>query len=410
MQALDPLKVGAELQPRRKIRMAHLVSHPVQYLVPIYREISRDPNIDLTVYFYSDESLGKHYDEDFHSEFEWSTPLLGGYKHEFLPSSKGKPTNRLLDWPNWDILGEVFRQRYDVLWVNSYIGTNAWIARFAAMWSRTPIFFRDDTNLLTPRPLWKRIVKNIFLRNFLRGTGALYVGQESKRYWTFYGIPSRRQFFSPHCVDNEYWSSKYRELAPQRAEIRKRFGILDDAPVILFCAKFIPKKQPLLMLKAFAKVREQTPCWLLMVGDGPLRGDVERTIREMGIENVVLPGFQNQDELPLAYTAADVFVLPSAFNETWGLVVNEAMNFALPIVVSDRVGCSKDLVRDGWNGFTVSYVDETELAARLKELVSSPELRATFGRNSAELIKQYTVKSCASGIVQAGCSSTSVVT
>jgi glycosyltransferase involved in cell wall biosynthesis len=289
--------------------------------------------------------------------------------------------------------------------VNSYIGSNALIARFAAMWSRTPIFFRDDTNLLTPRPLWKRIVKNIFLRNFLRGTGALYVGEESKRYWTFYGIPTGRQFFSPHCVDNDYWSSKFRELAPQRAEIRKKLGILDDAPVILFCAKFIPKKQPLMMLEAFAQVREQLPCWLLMAGDGPLHEDVKKKISEAGIKNVILTGFLNQDELPLAYTAADIFTLPSAFNETWGLVVNEAMNFALPIVVSDRVGCGGDLLRKGWNGFSFSYRSGNELAARLKELVSSRELRAEFGRNSAELIKKYTVKNCANGIVQAGCSS-----
>jgi glycosyltransferase involved in cell wall biosynthesis len=409
MLAPDSPKVSSDPQPR-KIRMAHLVAHPVQYLVPIYREIGRNPDIDFTVYFYSDESLGKHFDEGFDREFQWSTPLLGGYKHEFLPSSKGKPINRLIGWPNWDILGELRRQRYDVLWVNSYIGTNAWIARLGAMWSHTPIFFRDDTNLLTPRPLWKRAVKNILLRNFLRGTGALYVGEESKRYWTFYGIPSRRQFFSPHCVDNEYWSSKARELAPRRAEIRKKFGICDDAPVILFCAKFIPKKQPLMLLNAFARVREQLPCWLLMVGDGPLRGDVERRVREAGIENVILPGFLNQDELPSAYTAADVFTLPSAFDETWGLVVNEAMNFGLPIVVSDRVGCNKDLLRPGWNGYCISHVDEVELAERLKDLVESPDKRAEFGRNSAELIKKYTVSRCASGIVQAGRSSVALNT
>jgi glycosyltransferase involved in cell wall biosynthesis len=390
--------------------MAHLVAHPVQYLVPIYREIGRHSDIDLTVYFYSDASLGTHFDAGFHREFAWSTPLLGGYKHEFLPSSKGKPVNTPIDWPNWDILGEVLRQRYDVLWVNSYVGTNAWIARLGAMWSHTPIFFRDDTNLLTPRPFWKRIVKNIFLRNFLRGAGALYVGEESKRYWTFYGVPARRQFFSPHCVDNEYWSSRARELAPRRREIREKFGIVDDSPVILFCAKFIPKKQPLMLLNAFARVREQLPCWLLMVGDGPLRGDVERTVRDAGIKNVILAGFQNQDELPLAYTAADVFTLPSAFNETWGLVVNEAMNFALPIIVSDRVGCGKDLLREGWNGYGFSHADEMELAARLKELVSSPKKRAEFGRNSAELIKQYTVTHCASGIVQAGRSSVAITT
>jgi glycosyltransferase involved in cell wall biosynthesis len=386
-----------------KVRVAHLVSHPVQYLVPVYREISKNPDVDLTVYFYSDTSIGKHFDVEFGREFEWSTPLLGGYKYRFLPSSKGKQTGKTFEWPNWDVLAEVIRQQYDVIWINSYIGTNAWFARFAALLSGTPVFFRDDTNLLSPRPFWKRALKSIFLRNFLRGTWALYVGEEARRYWTFYGIPAQRLFFSPHCVDNEFWSSKARELAPRRTEIRRSLGVDDDAPVILFCGKFIPKKQPLMLLSAYSTVRKELPCWLVMVGDGSLRIDIETQIRESGIANTILPGFLNQDELPFAYTAADIFVLPSAFYETWGLVVNEAMNFGMPVVVSDKVGCGKDLVKDGWNGFVFPHTDERQLADRLRRLVKDAALRKEFGKNSAKLIADYTVENCAKGIVRAGC-------
>jgi glycosyltransferase involved in cell wall biosynthesis len=387
----------------RKLRVAHLVSHPVQYLAPIYREISKSQEIDFTVYFYSDSSLGKHFDAEFGREFEWSTPLLGGYKYRFLPSSKGKPTGKIFEWPNWDLLQEVMRENYDVVWINSYIGTNACIARIAAFVAGVPVFFRDDTNLLTPRPLWKRILKNILLRNFLRGTWALCVGEENRRYWKFYGIPAERLFFSPHCVDNDFWSSKARELAPTRRQIRQSFGIDDDSPVILFCGKFIPKKQPLKLLAAFSMVRKEMPCWLLMVGDGQLRAEVEEQIRGGGIENTVLPGFLNQNELPLAYTAADIFVLPSAFHETWGLVTNEAMNFSLPVVVSDQVGCGKDLVKEGWNGYTFAHDDETQLAYFLKRLVQDAAAREEFGRNSAKLVADYSVAICSTAIVRAVC-------
>jgi glycosyltransferase involved in cell wall biosynthesis len=386
-----------------KVRVAHLISHPVQYLVPVYREISKHPDVDLTVYFYSDTSIGKHFDAEFGREFEWSTPLLGGYKYRFLPSSKGKQTGKTFEWPNWDVLAEVVRQQYDVIWINSYIGTNAWFVRIAALLSGTPVFFRDDTNLLSPRPFWKRALKAIFLRNFLRGTWALYVGEEARRYWKFYGIPAQRLFFSPHCVDNDFWSSKARELAPRRTEIRRSLGIDDDSPVILFCGKFIPKKQPLMLLSAFSTVRKEVPCWLVLVGDGNLRVEIEERIRESGITNTILPGFLNQDELPFAYTAADIFVLPSAFYETWGLVVNEAMNFSLPVVVSDKVGCGKDLVKDGWNGFIFPHTDERQLADRLRQLVKDAALRKEFGKNSAALIANYTVENCANGIVRAGC-------
>jgi glycosyltransferase involved in cell wall biosynthesis len=379
------------------------VSHPIQYLVPIYQEISKRHDIEFTAYFYSDSSIGRHFDVDFGTEFEWSTPLLDGYNHRLLSSAKGKPLGKALVWPNWDLLVEVFRRQYDVIWINSYIGANAFLARLAAFFAGTPVFFRDDTNLLTPRPLWKRVVKDMLLRNFLRGTWAFYVGEENRRYWQSYGIPKERLFFSPHCVDNDFWASKARELAPKRNEIRHTFGIIDDAPVILFCGKFIPKKQPLKLLSAFSTVRQAVHCWLLMVGDGHLRTEVEQRVRESGIQGTVLPGFLNQNELPLAYTAADIFVLPSAYNETWGLVVNEAMNFRLPIVVSDQVGCSRDLVKEGWNGYSFAHQDERQLADVLLELVSDPAMRQEFGGNSASLIGEYSIENCATGIIKGGC-------
>jgi glycosyltransferase involved in cell wall biosynthesis len=395
---------------KKKVRIAHLVSHPVQYLVPVYRELSKSPDIDFTVYFFSDTSLGKHFDAEFGREFAWSTELLGGYNYKFLPSSKGKSTGQRFEWPNWDVLAEVRRQHYDVIWINSYMGTNAFLARLGALFSGTPVFFRDDTNLLTPRPFWKRAFKNLFLRPFLRGTWAFYVGEENKRYWNFYGVPPRRLFFSPHCVDNDYWSSKAIELAPRRPQIRQSLGISDDRPVILFCAKFIPKKQPLKLLQAFEIVRRRVSCWLLMVGDGYLKESVEREIVERHVQDVVLAGFLNQDELPLAYTAGDVFVLPSAFHETWGLVVNEAMNFGLPIVASDQVGCGRDLVKDGWNGFTFPHDDADALAERLIRILEDAALRKTMGANSATLVKQYTVHNCANGVVRAGCVAGAVTT
>lgn len=389
--------------PKRKVRIAHLISHPVQYLVPVYRELSKDPRIDLMVYFFSDTTLGKHFDSEFGREFEWSTPLLGGYRYRFLPSSKGKATGRTFEWPNWDVLSEVARQRYDVIWINSYIGANAWLARMRAFVAGTPVFFRDDTNLLSPRPLWKKFLKGLFLRNFLRSAWAFYVGEESRRYWRFYGIRPERLIFAPHCVDNDYWSSKALELRPRRTELRRKFGIDDDSPVILFCGKFIPKKQPLLLLSAFASLRKELPCWLLMVGDGQLRSLVQQNIRESRIPNAILPGFLNQDALPSAYTAADIFVLPSAYYETWGLVVNEAMNFGLPVVVSDQVGCGRNLVNEGWNGFSFDHDDESGLTDCLTRLVKDAALRKEFGKNGADLVAKYSVKACAEGIARAAC-------
>src|SRR6185295_13222299 len=108
-----------------------------------------------------------------------------------------------------------------------------------------------------------------------------------------------------------------------------------------------------------------------------------------------------QNELPLAYAAADLLVLPSARHETWGLVVNEAMNFALPIVVSDRVGCGADLVRSDWNGHVVARHDVAALATAIDGLVADSNRRRAFGARSLALVDAYSVEACADGIVAA---------
>ena len=100
-----------------------------------------------------------------------------------------------------------------------------------------------------------------------------------------------------------------------------------------------------------------------------------------------LCGFLDQSQIARAYVAADIFALVSSHDETWGLVVNEAMNFGLPIIVSDRVGSASDLVKDGHNGFVVPHDDLDALIARYR-LVVSDDLRTRFGEASRQMISR----------------------
>ncbi len=131
------------------------------------------------------------------------------------------------------------------------------------------------------------------------------------------------------------------------------------------------------------------------------RSAVEDAVERRRIPNVLMPGFLNQTERPKAYTAADIFVLPSAFQETWGLVVNEAMNFPLPIIVSGKAGCAEDLVRPRWNGFVIPHRNIEVLAEAIARLVGDEGTRLEFGERSLRLISEYSIEACADGIVAA---------
>jgi glycosyltransferase involved in cell wall biosynthesis len=116
---------------------------------------------------------------------------------------------------------------------------------------------------------------------------------------------------------------------------------------------------------------------------------------------VQITGFLNQSQISRAYVAADILVLPSSESETWGLVVNEGMNFGLAIVVSDKVGCGADLVIHGENGFVVPSSSVSALADALRRLVGDRERCSQYGKRSCEIVDAYDVRHTANDVVDA---------
>jgi glycosyltransferase involved in cell wall biosynthesis len=115
---------------------------------------------------------------------------------------------------------------------------------------------------------------------------------------------------------------------------------------------------------------------------------LEAACSRAGVELEIVSGGLDEDELARRYANADIFALLSR-HEPWGVVVNEAAASALPLVLSDRVGAARDLLRDGENGFLVSADDVDAAAAALRTLAADPELRRRFGERSRELVRAW---------------------
>jgi len=224
------------------------------------------------------------------------------------------------------------------------------------------------------------------------------MGEPFRRHWQRMGIPENRLFFSPYAVDTELFEEQY--LRTSREQVRKELGIRDHELVILFCGKLIPIKAPELLLEALSKIPNRERLFLLIVGDGALREVVETRGRLLLGDRFLMAGFVNQSMIGKYYRAADVLVLPSRY-ETWGLVVNEAMQFGLPAIVSSAVGCRYDLVRDGETGFVFQAGDARSLAERFVWCLEAPDHLREMGRRARERIAGYTVKAACDGILQA---------
>lgn len=379
-------------------RLAAIFSHPIQYFAPLLRVLAAEPEVDLTVYYCSPRGTTAMQDPGFNRAVAWDIPLLQGYRYKFLPGLLGNPMDQWTYGPvNSGIVRELSRGGYDAVWVNGYMAVTNWLAMLTCEVKRIPVLLRGETNPCASGPARRRLPREIFLRTILpRVAGCLYIGTNNKAFYSRYGVPESRLFFTPYSVDNDFFRARALECGPQREAIRAAWGIHDNRPVILFAGKLISRKQPLLLLEAYRRLRSRHRCALLFAGDGPLRTAIEATVADQRIPDVHITGFLNQTVIPRAYTAADIFVLPSAA-ETWGLVVNEAMNFSLPVVVSDRVGCAPDLVRPGENGYVFSHHSADDLQQFLAELIVCPGRRVAFGRSSLDIIRLWNLSATAAG-------------
>lgn len=384
------------------IRLAHLVSHPIPYEVPLYRELARRPEVELTVYYYSDASVRGYQDVEFGRHVAWDTPLLEGYHSRFLPSAAGARIQGRWGAPlQWDLLRTLHAELHDVIWLHSYAHANAVVVAAVAPARGVRVLIREDQTLLHERARHLAVSKRVLLRALFARTWGLYTGEESRRHFLHYGMPPERLSAARHCVDNGFFQARATELRPQREALRGEFGIDPDLPLIVSVAKLIPKKGPLVLIEAFERLRTRHPCALLLVGDGSQHDEAAALVEARGIPDVRFAGFLNQSEVPAAYAAADVFCLASVLHETWGLVVNEAMNFGLPVVVTDKVGSAPDLVRPERNGFVVPSGDPESLASALETLVTNDSLRARFGEQSRCIVDEYSIEACADGIIVA---------
>jgi glycosyltransferase involved in cell wall biosynthesis len=259
--------------------------------------------------------------------------------------------------------------------------------------------FREEQTLIHPRGLFKTFAKEIALRQLFRSGYGLYIGSESKRWFEHYGVPPDRLFAVPYCVDNDRLARQQDELPSDQGALKRSFGLAEDQPVFLVVSRLVPKKQPLAILEAFRRARQNVECSLLIVGSGELEGAMRDEIARRRIPDVSFAGFLDQKELPRAYGCADVFTLFSARDETWGVVVNEAMNFGLPILASDKVGSARDLVQNGRNGYAIASDRIELLAERMIELAGNPEIRQLMGEASKEIVAAWNYDVAADGLL-----------
>ena len=266
----------------------------------------------------------------------------------------------------WGLIRE---SHFDAAILPGYFYFTAWIAIAAAKWNGTPILFITDSHSLrswrTQSPWKLRFKKWLVRRIFSLASAILVSSSGGVEYLKSLGFSSDHIFLVPTAVDNDWWTERAAKV--DRSAARTAWKIPADGTVALFCAKLQRWKGPMDLLEAFARANVPNSLSRFCRRWAGTEYISNAGQDELGLEDRVrFLGFVNQSQLPSAYCAADLFVLPSLF-EPFGLVVNEAMLCGLPVAVSDRVGARFDLVRPDENGYVFPAGDVEALTAILKE-------------------------------------------
>ncbi len=255
---------------------------------------------------------------------------------------------------------------------------------------RTAVMMFDSRAEDAPRSAPREALKRALVAGV---DAALVAGTQSRAYAEALG--ARATFAPLDVVDNARFASgaaKYASGDAPEASVT-----LPREPFFLASGRFVARKNLDGLLRAYARYRgEASAPWpLVLVGDGPERAALER---EAGA-GVHFAGFQQSEGLVAAYGRASAFVHP-AWQDQWGLVVNEAMACGLPVLVSTGAGCAPDLVHG--NGWTFAPEDTAGLAALLARTAALPEAeRQRLGARSREIVASFRPEDFARGLWRA---------
>ncbi len=331
----------------------------------------------------------KKYDPGFGKIVVWDIPLLEGYNYEFLENTAAdKGSHHFNGIINPYIIESINEYKPDAILVYGW-SFKSHLKVMRHFKNKIPVLFRGDSTLLDKMGVLSSLKRNLFLRWVYRHIDiALYVGKNNYDYFRNAGVKKNKLVLAPHGIDNERFECIDSKRKKNDSNLLEKLQIPAGDFIFLFAGKLEVKKDPGILLKAFANANFNKDVHLVIVGNGELEKKLKKEYNLHA--NIHFHDFVNQSMMPALYEVATVFVLPSKGpGETWGLAVNEAMANGKVVIVSDKCGCSVDLVENGVNGYIFPAGNSNALKDILKLAYVAKKNFSEMAMQSKNKIKQY---------------------
>jgi glycosyltransferase involved in cell wall biosynthesis len=200
-------------------------------------------------------------------------------------------------------------------------------------------------------------------------------------------------------VDMDRWTLKNKSVENDRADLKARHDLPANSFLICTVGRMVPFKALDVLIKSVYHVRRTfSNVCLLIVGDGPLKSQLEKLLKDLNLEkSVKLLGFVDKPDIVLA--CSDLFVFPSK-REPFGIVLLEAAAIGLPIVAI-RAGGIPEIIEDGVNGVLAEPGDEFSLAHCIKKTIRDGDLRQRMIVNGRRyVLDKFSLDTMAAGTIE----------
>jgi glycosyltransferase involved in cell wall biosynthesis len=365
-------------------KLLYITNIPSPYRVEFWNELGKHYNV--TVWFESKNESNR----------EWNIDGMGkNFSYIFLKSF----TIGLDNHVGVEVLKRLNKESFDIYILGSYSSVTEMLAIMWFKFRNKKFFLNSDGGFPKVENFIKKGIKRFFI------SGASYwlcAGTNCYNYLSYYG--AKKELISQYPFASvDYQKDELLPLDTVEREIFKKKNNFKSR-VILTVGQLIHRKGIDVLIRAFIKRREDMKdVSLVIIGSG----DEEKKYKELAGEcvgdlnsNIIFRSFMQMKELVNFYKIADLFVLPTRY-DIWGLVINEAMNFGLPVIATDMCGAAKDLIKDGENGYTVPVENIDILGDKLVEAFSDSERLKNFGKKSREIISGYTINKMVEAHVKA---------
>jgi len=370
------------------------------YTRPFFERLSRHPSIDLSTYF-----CAKTHEE---RKNYWSIPGSDKFNSTILPGITVDSWG-IIYHINPAIILKLIKGKYDVIVIGDCTNFTTQVAFITSKLLKTPVILHSET---IKSAQWFEGVKSVQwlllklvnpLRKYIaRRVNAIVVPWTMCRdFHLEQGAQAEKVFIAPGAIGDEMFTQRSSRLKKEKGKLKQQLNI-NGKKVVLYAGRLITRKGVGYLIEAYGKLKKDyKDVCLMLVGDGPLRNELEENCIKHHIKDVHFLGNKRYEELPEYYSMADVFVLPT-LEDIGGLVVHGAMACGLPVITTKAAGCAVDLIIPRENGFIVDEANAGQLYSAIKRIILDETLARKMGEKSLEMVNsRWNINENVNGVVSA---------